>query len=385
MAAITQRESGRWQAKIRREGWPDQSKTFDTDADAKKWARAVEREMDIGAFINRNDAEKTSFANAAKRYTEEVLPGLRGKASDASRLGRLVERFGKFSLASITTAMIASYRDERLKVVAPQTVVHEINLLQRIFKTCTMDWGIAMPQGVPTALVRKPTVDNARSRRLEEGEWELLAIELAGCASTDVLAAVELAIETGARQSELMSIKFEDVNIKDRTLRLRGMGGGITKNGDKYRDIPLSPHAIHILKSLPLAPEGKIFTISQSALKQSFERAVDRARQAHMHRELTKRMLADGWPPKQPEDDIRALIYKKKEPSSASLKILAALNKSDALMLDLHFHDLRHEACSRLADRLTVMDLAKVTGHRDLKMVMRYYQPRMSSIAMKLA
>ena len=58
MANFTQRDNGNWQAKIRRTGWPDQSKTFQTLEAAQQWARATEREMDIGAFINRNDAEK---------------------------------------------------------------------------------------------------------------------------------------------------------------------------------------------------------------------------------------------------------------------------------------------------------------------------------------
>ena len=124
MARITQRDNGKWQAKIERVGWPGQSKTFRLKKDADAWATAVEREMDRGAFINRDDAERTTFEAAAGRYAAEVLPSKRGSAQDTMRLNRLVEKFGKYSLASISSAMLAAYLDERLKAVSPQTVVH---------------------------------------------------------------------------------------------------------------------------------------------------------------------------------------------------------------------------------------------------------------------
>ena len=98
MAVITQRESGAWQAKIRRLGWPSLSKTFDRKTDADAWARATEREMDVGAFINRDDAERTTFKDAADRYIREVLPGKRAQVQPKYMLARLCEHFGPYSL-----------------------------------------------------------------------------------------------------------------------------------------------------------------------------------------------------------------------------------------------------------------------------------------------
>jgi hypothetical protein len=181
VAHITQRKNGKWQARIRRIGQPDLSKTFQTQESAQQWSRAMEREMDIGAFINRNDAERTTFEAAANRYIKEVVPTKRSGDRDVYKINALIEVFGKYSLASINAAMLSDYRDARLKVVAPQTVVHEINMLSRIFKACSMDWGIALPQGLPTALVRKPPVNNARDRRLEPLEWEKLRASLEEC------------------------------------------------------------------------------------------------------------------------------------------------------------------------------------------------------------
>ncbi|MFZ5463765.1 MAG: tyrosine-type recombinase/integrase, partial [Pseudomonadota bacterium] len=52
---------------------------------------------------------------------------------------------------------------------------------------------------------------------------------------------------------------------------------------------------------------------------------------------------------------------------------------------DFHFHDLRHKATSRLAEKLpNVIELAAVTGHKDLRMLKRYYHPRAEDLARKL-
>jgi len=384
MANFTQRDSGRWQAKIRRIGWPDQSKSFATLTDAQAWARAVEREMDIGAFVSRDDAERTTFKDAADRYKREVLPSKRGAARDTYKIDYLIELFGKYSLASINAAQISAFRDMRLKVVKPQTVVHEINMLSRIFKACAMDWGIALPQGVPTALVRKPQVANARTRRLEVGEWELLRPALANCKSLWPLAMVELAIETAARQSELDSLTWPQVDMKNRTLRLRGIDGTVTKNGDEYRDVPLSSAAVAVLAALPRSLKGKVFLISQNALQLSWERACARARQSHTHEMLRSQLLGAGWVCADIDAQIRAIVYKKKVPDPLVVDLLADIEKSDKTMVDLRFHDLRHEATSRLAEKLEMHELMKVTGHKSSAMMARYYHPRASQLAAKL-
>ncbi len=386
MANISQRENGKWQAKIRRKGWPDQSKAFQTLEAAQQWSRAIEREMDIGAFINRNDAEKTTFSDASARYAKDVLPKLRGAKSDLSRIKRLNETFGKYSLASINAAMLSSYRDDRLKVVAAQTVTHELNMLSRVFKACAMDWGIALPQGIPTALVRKPKIDAARDRRLEAGEWELLRDSLLQCKSPVPLAVVEFAIETAARRSEILSLTWSDVDLKSSTARLRGIDGAVTKNGSTYRDVPLSSKAVAVLSAMTrsISPKSKVFKTTEDALKQSYERAVERARRYHLNSLLLSALVKSGLKNLDAQAEIRALTYRKRTPSESTIKLLASIEADDRVMLDLHFHDLRHEATSRLAEKLQMHELMKVTGHKSSEMLARYYHPRASELAQKL-
>lgn len=384
MAHIIQRKNGKWQARIRRIGQPDLSKTFQTQEAAQQWSRATEREMDIGAFINRNDAERTTFEAAANRYIKEVVPTKRSGDRDVYKINALIEVFGRYSLASINAAMLSDYRDERLKVVAPQTVVHEINMLSRIFKACSMDWGIALPQGLPTALVRKPAVNNARDRRLEPLEWEKLKASLEECTSKLPLAVVEFAIETAARQSEILSLVWQEVDLKKQTARLRGLDGEKTKNDDPYRDIPLTKRAVEILSALPRQIKGKVFPASQNSIKLSWQRSVDRARQRYVHETLQEALLAAGMDEKAVSAEIRALIYKKKTPLPLTLQTIAEIESSDKTLVDLHFHDLRHEAISRLAEKLQLHELMKVTGHKSSAMLARYYHPKASDLALKL-
>ncbi|OIQ76662.1 phage integrase family protein [mine drainage metagenome] len=109
-----------------------------------------------------------------------------------------------------------------------------------------------------------------------------------------------------------------------------------------------------ILEALPRNIKGEVFKMRDDAVTQSFERVVTRCRAAHI-----KKLTAE----------------KKSKPADID---------ADPAFVNLRFHDLRHEATSRLAEKLSVHELAKVTGHRDLRMLMRYFHPRAEDLAKKL-
>ncbi len=383
--ATIQKRSGNWQVKIRRGGWPVQTRTFDVREDAEKWARALEREMDVGSFIQRDDSERVTFAQAAKRYEQEILPEKRGRVQDASRLRQLVRAFGPYSLIALTNIRIAEYRDQRLKQISPQSVVHELGVLTRVLKACVMDWGIMLPHGIPTAMVRKPKIRNERSRRLDPLEEQYLfeAIRNPGTQHPNpwTMALVVLALETAGRRSELLSLRWDEIDLNRRVARLRGADGGVTKNNEPWRDIPLSSRAVAMLKELPRSLDGRVLPMTPNAAQTSWERAVLRARQNYLHDILKQRLPAMGL---DAESEIRALVFKKREPHAQTVKILTELNLRDKTLVDLHFHDLRHEATSRLADKLQMHELMKVTGHKTSKMLARYYHPRAEDLAAKI-
>lgn len=335
MASIRQRD-GKWQARIRRQGFAPIEKTFQSRQDAEKWARAVEREQDMGAYVCRTEAESTTLNQLIERYKIEVVPAFRGAHTEVGRLANIASAIGKLSLTAVTPLVVASYRDQRLKSVTPSTVLRELQTLSAMLNHARREWSIPISNAVEA--IRRPSPNRARDRRLEpEEETRLMdALESKGRNDKGQLQAgtrnpwikpiVRLALETAMRRGELLSLRWKNININNRTAYLP-----MTKNGES-RTIPLSSAAKAVLQGLPRSIDGRVFPVTPNALKHAWERACGAAG-----------------------------------------------------IIDLHFHDLRHEAASRMADRLpNIIELAAVTGHKDVKMLARYYHPRVEELARKL-
>lgn len=281
--------------------------------------------MERGVFVSRAEAEATLISDVLERFEAEVLPTKRSQQSDISRIKTLDEAFGKFRLASLTSTQIAKFRDRRLKVVGPQSVIHELSLLNRVLKAATMDWGIAMPGGLPTAQIRKPAKPRGRDRRVSQTEIDKI---LESSESGELHALVVLAVETAMRRGELASLNWENIDFRRRVAHLSKTKANVP------RDIPLSTTAIKALKLLPRQIDGKVFTLQAESMSQAFERAC--------------------------------------EPHSANIA-------------GLRFHGLRHEATSRLFEKgLNVMEVAAITGHKTLDMLKRYTHLRAEDLAKKL-
>lgn len=173
--------------------------------------------------------------------------------------------------------------------------------------------------------IKRPPDGKPRERRLRDGELSKL---LNGCTGgrTKLLApAIELAIETAMRRGELLSVHWRDVDLKRKTLHIRE-----TKNG-RSRTIPLTPRAVDLLKGLA-GETGAVIPWSANALRLAWER----------------------------------------------LRVRAGIN-------DLHFHDLRHEAISRFFELgLTVPEVASISGHRDMRMLMRYAHANAEIVAARI-
>ncbi len=314
-----------YQAQVRRAGFPPQSQTFETRRDAEKWVRSVEREMDTGAFIPRDEAARTTIKNLATRYREELTPKMRGQRQEESRLKAVEEKFGDYNLSAVTPAMVAKWRDELSKKLAPQTVQHYLAVLNRLYKAAARDFGIPLPLGNPVAAVRMPTISNARERRLKGDEETRLIEALDASRGKHLKSVTLLALETAMRRSELLALRWEHIDLKRRILHLPE-----TKNGTS-RDVPLSTKAVAVLEDVPRKMTGQVFDTSETAITEGFQRVAKRAG-----------------------------------------------------IQDFRFHDLRHEATSRLAEKLQMHELGKVTGHKSPRMLMRYYHPRAEDLAKKL-
>lgn len=336
MAYIRKRGDFQWQAEIRKKGFPPASRTFNTRAEAEAWAAVIESEMVRGVFVDRSEAESTTLYEALERYEREVTPGKDGERQELVRIKSWkANNLAKRSLASLRGADFAKFRNDRLKSVRPSTVQKDLAVISHLFNHARKEWGIAVSN--PIADIKMPTEDNSRDRRLEGDEEQRLFKELEPVHGRSIWMQplVELALETAARQSELLSLDWPDINMTKRVARIRGKkradGKRRTKNRDKFRDVPLSSRALKVLSSLPHNISGKLFQVSQRVVINAFSEACKRAG-----------------------------------------------------IEDLTFHDLRHEATSRLAEKLALHELMKVTGHSSTRMLARYYHPRAEDLAKKL-
>jgi integrase len=333
--ATFRKRSGRWQVRVSNTGQPTVSKTFDTKADAERWARSLQRDIDLGNYKVEAVVEMT-VAELIRVYSKQVVPTFRSAHTERYRLATIDNKLGPTALASLSPIHVARFRDTRLKEVSPSTVVRELQTLSAMLNYARREMALHILN--PVDSVRKPTPNKARSRRLHaDEEVKLLQVLAAGGHHDDgrwrpgtrnpwIKPLVELALETAMRRGELLKLTWSNIDLIQRTALLP-----LTKNGES-RTVPLSTKAVRVLEQLDPSREGLVFPVSAPALKHAWVRAC----------------------------------------------ITAGIN-------DLHFHDLRHEATSRIALLLpNLIELACVTGHKDVRMLGRYYHPRASDLAKKL-
>jgi len=319
--------SGKWQARVQIQGNTPLSKTFINKVDAERWAKQVEVEIQKGSYTNLVLAERTTFAEIIERYIAEVLPTMRGGNADLIRLKALARRpIAKLNMVALTPQKIAQHRDERLKEIAPATVIRELSYFSSIITYARKEWGININN--PVALVARPKNPQGRSRILDAAETNALfeALSPTGRRSIWMLPLVKLALETAMRRSELLGLRWEHIDLQRRTLYLQ-----LTKNGTS-RTVPLSTHAIQILCDMPRNLDGRVFPVTHEVVSQAFNRA-----------------------------------------------------RKQAGVKDIRFHDLRHMAITRLAEKLpNLIELSAVSGHKSLSMLKRYYHPNPEQLAVKL-
>jgi integrase len=204
--------------------------------------------------------------------------------------------------------------------VSPNTLRREFSTLHNLFEVAKEEWGIRLHSN-PLSAIKLGGPKPHRERRLNgTEEADLLRAALAA-RNRLIRPIIALAIETALRRGELLALRWTDVRLPERCLTVADSKNGFT------RTIPLTRHALEVLGKLPRIT-SMVFPVSPNALRLAWERIRRRA----------------GCP-------------------------------------DLHFHDLRHEAISRFFEMgLTTPEVASISGHRDIRMLMRYAHPMRQSI-----
>jgi len=321
MASIIKRND-KWFVRVRKHGQPSQSKTFNIKKDAQKWAVMIERELDQG-LVGHIDKSVT-LGDLLRRYLKEVTPHKKSCDKETWRIKALLKRsISGVSLSNLNSAIISSYKYSRLTDGA-RTTRYDLALIRHCLEFARLEWGYYLPTN-PVDLVSKPKLNKPRDRRVGKEDIETLMHALRNTKVTYLKPLILIAIETGLRQGELVKLMWNDVDLDSRLLKVKD-----TKNGED-RVVPLSNKSLSILQSLPRLG-ATVFNATHSSLQNAWKRLIKRSG-----------------------------------------------------LIDVHFHDLRHEAISRFIERgLTIPEAASISGHKTQSMLLRYAHPDLSYIKKKV-
>ena len=324
MASITPR-GNKWRVFIRRKGSRSITKTFNTKAAAERWAKNTERSIAEGK-VQGTDATLADVITWYIDETDEIKPLGRTKRSVLELLRR--SELGARRCADLPADVIVDYAKRRAKSVTASTLNQDIIYLRGILQTAKHLYGIAVDLNAlesATAHLRRHSLigkSNERDRRPTDVEIDLIKQHWAKMTRqkipmSDIL---DFAIATCMRLSEITRIKWADLDTVRRTVVIRDRKHPNQKVGND-QEVPLLYGSFDIVMRQPKTSD-RIFPYKSESASASFERAVD----------------ATG-------------------------------------IVDLRFHDMRHEGISRMfEDGYSIMEVAKVSGHRDVNMLRRYVQ-----------
>ena len=332
MASI-RKHGDKWQARVQRKDQPSVAKSFSNKFDALKWARSVESQLDLGVLAPKQTMPR--LMPMVDRYVEEVTPLKKGKSQERCRANQFRKtKLADVNIDKITGEVVAQYRDERLKQVSANTVRLELAFLSVVFEQSRKEWGFAVNN--PVRQIRMPKPGKPRQRRLEAGEEEALLHACKESGAHYLHTFVILAIETGMRFGELAGVTWVNVNLEKRTIYLPD-----TKNGSP-RTVPLSTRALSAIQTQPRSIGGRLFLAKSGSIRSAFLIALKKAQGS------------------QPD--------------------------SKKFLRELRFHDLRHEAVTRLFEKgLNPIEVGMVSGHKTLSMLQRYTHLRSEELVDKLA
>lgn len=259
--------------------------------------------------------------NIFERYRDEVSSKKPGGRWEQIRINRLLRELK----GNPSVEELKAWRDMRLAKVSPASVNRELNLISSVYSHAIYEWNYKHPN--PVKAIKRPPRTKPRKRRIQQNELADLCATSAprkgyGQTLDYVRWMFEFGIETGLRLGEMTDLLWADTHEKYVHVKK-------SKNGDE-RDVPLTLRAREIIAAMERR-SAYVFPVNKDSASATF-------------RKLRKKMG----------------------------------------IVNLRFHDSRHEATSRLSKKLHVLELAATIGHRDLKSLMVYYNPTADELADKL-
>ena len=333
MATITKRTNKRgevsYRALIRVKGYPPQSKTFIQRTNAQEWAMRTELQMKDGKFVMTSEAQHRTVAELIDKFIAETLPEHKQKAQ-ANYLNTWKDLIGQYALIAVKRDLINDALNKIRKMPTPHggektpaTLNRYISAISVVFTYAykQLDW----IERNPFDKVQKYKEPRGRVRFLTDDEREKLLRECMLSQNSLLYPAVLLAITTGARKEEIMSLRWEDIDLHGETKRAILQK---TKNGERRSISIVEPALTEMLK------------LEQKRGTNEYVFAPQRESKIKHHANITH-----AW--------------------------YNALRRAG--ITNFRFHDLRHTAASYLAMHgATNREMAEFLGHKTPQMTMRY-------------
>lgn len=331
MASISPHKDG-WRAQVYVKGERD-SQVFRTQREAKAWAAA--REIELRRKQTTPAAEQHTVREMLERYGREISPKKEGSRAELLRINAFLRDFpglADLTLDEFRTPHLGEWRDARLVDVSPASVLRDINWLRNAFLTAKKEWHWLDRN--PFDGFRSPAEPPPRDRRVHPREVRRICRDLnyrtgvpPSTKTQEVALAFLIGLRTAMRAGEILSLGKKTLDVKRRVASVPHKMQYLT---GRPRDIPLTRQAIRLLTVV--ADREECFTVKAASMDALF-------------RKTTKRLRIE----------------------------------------DLHFHDSRAEALTRLSRRVDVMTLAKISGHKDLRILQEtYYRESAAEIAARL-
>lgn len=307
------------------------AKTFTTKGEAKAWAIAEEHRLGSSSPLSIIMKGK-SLGEAFQRYAQEETPKKKGARWETIRLIKLGrDEIASLSLTHLVTNDFEKWIErEDARGLRGSSIRRELQIISAVL-TKARKW--KWIEGDPLEGLERPQNPPPRDKYIEEDEKKRILLALDYEEDKPVLltrqriaVAFLIAIETAMRHSEIWNMQWEDINWKKNYVNLPQ-----TKNGTS-RDVPLSSTAVRLLKKLNPTIKGPVIGTHPTSSETIFRKAVDLAGYKHI----------------------------------------------------ITFHDTRHTATTNLAGKLDMLTLARVTGHKDPRNLMIYFNPKMEDIAKKI-
>ena len=325
MATISKRNRG-WTVRIRRNGSLPICRQFKSKVNAVKWSRKVERLVELGRYEDTTEAGHTTLGDALNRYLVEKTVEKKGVSQETYKIGKLLrDPITEVALSELTMGKLAKFRTRIAKETSNSTANRYTSLICTCIKTVTQEWDIYMPTN-PCNNIGKLKEPNAKQSRISD-EQETRLLDYARLNKNRYLPLIiTIAIELGLRRSEIVGLRWENVN--DDRLFLPD-----TKNGED-RTVPITDNIkaeLDIIRRFPRHIDGRVFG-SMKCFRTSWENC---------------------------------------------------LRKSNLEWAT--FHRLRHEACSRLNDRgFTIPEICAISGHKSWESVKRYIHTEVDRLGEKM-